>query len=156
MWIGDLLRKKQAVAGDGLCGIEIRYGKSSRDPQAWEGSERHGNLIIVQFRTSQLSPLANPLVNRRSSESGKSCGHIPKAHIGLHQNQVANAARVGRAGSRLEHKPAILRVKHWGNDTEGVKKERLGRKIKTKNSLSGGAYLGIDITLQLGKNVGLT
>jgi hypothetical protein len=63
MWIGDLLREKQAVARDGLSGIEIRYGESSRDPQAWEGSERHGNLIMVQFRTSQLSPLGDPLVN---------------------------------------------------------------------------------------------
>jgi hypothetical protein len=58
---------------------------------------------------------------------GKSCGHLPKAHIGLHQDQVANGARVGRAGSRLEHKPAILRVKHRGNDTDE------GRKVKNRD-----------------------
>lgn len=124
MWIGDLLWEKQAVAGDGLSGIVIRYGESSRDPQAWEGGECHGNLVMLQFRTGQLSPLGNSLVNPLLpplNESGKSCGHLPKAHIGLHQDQVANAARVGRAGSRLEHKPAILWVKHWGNDTEGAK-----------------------------------
>jgi hypothetical protein len=63
MWIGDLLRKKQAVAGDGLSGIVIRYGEFSGDPQAWEGSERDGNLIVVQFRTSQPPPLGDPLVN---------------------------------------------------------------------------------------------
>jgi hypothetical protein len=63
MWIGDLLREKQAVAGDGLSGIVIRYGESSRDPQSREGSQRHGNLITLQFRTSQLSPLGDPLVN---------------------------------------------------------------------------------------------
>lgn len=133
MWIGDLLRKKQAVAGDSLSGIEIRHGESSRGPQAWEGSERHGNLIMVQFRTSQLSPLRYRLVNphcRRSSEQVKPGGHIPKAHIGLHQNEVANAARVGRAGSRLEHKPAILRVKHGWDDTDGAKlKKREIEKI---------------------------
>jgi hypothetical protein len=63
MWIGDLLREKQAVAGDGLSGIVIRYGESSRDPQAREGSKRHGNLIMSQFRTSQLPPSGDPLVN---------------------------------------------------------------------------------------------
>jgi hypothetical protein len=63
MWIGDLLREEQAVAGDGLSGIVIRYGESSRDPQAREGSERHGNLVTLQFRTSQLPPLGDPLVN---------------------------------------------------------------------------------------------
>jgi hypothetical protein len=63
MWIGDLLREKQAVAGDSLSRIVIRYGESSRDPQAREGSERHGNLITSQFRTSQLPPFGDPLVN---------------------------------------------------------------------------------------------
>ncbi len=63
MGIGDLLWEKQAVAGDGLGGIVIRYGESSGDPQAREGSERHGNLIPLQFRTSQLPPLGDPLVN---------------------------------------------------------------------------------------------
>jgi hypothetical protein len=63
MRIGDLLREKQAVAGDGLNGIEIRYSESSRDPQAREGSERHGNLITSQFRTSHLPPLGDLLVN---------------------------------------------------------------------------------------------
>jgi len=51
----------------------------------------------------------------------KSGGHLPEAHIGLHQDQVANGARVGRAWSGLEHKPAILRVEHRENDTEGAK-----------------------------------
>jgi len=63
MGIGDLLWEKQAVAGDGLGGIVIRYGESSGNPQAREGSERHGNLIPLQFRTSQLPPLGDPLVN---------------------------------------------------------------------------------------------
>lgn len=49
MRVGDLLREKQTVAGDGLSRIVIRYGESSRDPQAWEGSECHGNLIALQF-----------------------------------------------------------------------------------------------------------
>ena len=49
MRIGDLLREKQTVAGDGLSRIVIRYGESSRDPQARKGSERHGNLIALQF-----------------------------------------------------------------------------------------------------------
>jgi ribosomal protein L44E len=59
---------------------------------------------------------------------GKSCGHLPKAHIGLHQDEVANGACVGRAGSRLEHKPAILRMKHRGNDTEGAKLQTREKK----------------------------
>jgi len=92
---------------------------------------------------------------------GKSCGHLPKAPIGLQQDQVANGARVGRAGSRLKHKPAILRVKHRGNDAEGAKLEEIIRKMTKlkKNSLSAGAYLCVDITcwgLQLGEDVGLT
>jgi len=63
MGIGDLLREKQTVAGDGLSGIVIRYGESSRDPQAREGSERDGNLIGLQFRTSQLPPFRDRLVS---------------------------------------------------------------------------------------------
>jgi hypothetical protein len=63
MWIGDLLREKQAVAGDGLSRIVIWYGESSGDPQAREGSECHENLITLQFRTSQLPPLGDLLVN---------------------------------------------------------------------------------------------
>jgi hypothetical protein len=55
---------------------------------------------------------------------GKPCSHLPEAHIGLHQDQVANRARVGRAGSRLEHKPAILRVKDGANGTEGAKLQK--------------------------------
>ena len=56
-----------------------------------------------------------------------SCSHLPKAHIGLHQDQVVNGACVGGAGSRLEHVPAIFRVKDRGNDAEGakLKKEKL-------------------------------
>ena len=34
--IRDLLREKQAVAGDGLSGIVMWHGESSRDPQARE------------------------------------------------------------------------------------------------------------------------
>lgn len=64
MRIRDLLREKQTVTGDGLGGIVIRDGESSRDPQAREGGERDGNLITLQFRTSQLPPLGDPLVNQ--------------------------------------------------------------------------------------------
>jgi hypothetical protein len=62
------------MAGDRLGGIVIRHSESSRDPQAREGRECHGNLIGIQFRTSHLSPLGEPLVNpycRRSNESGE-------------------------------------------------------------------------------------
>jgi hypothetical protein len=55
---------------------------------------------------------------------GKSCCYPPKAHIELDQDEIANGARVGRAGSRLEHVPAILRVEHRRNDAEGAKLEK--------------------------------
>ena len=109
------------MARDRLDGIVIRHGESSRDSQAREGRECHGNLIGIQFRTSQLSPLGETLINlycSRSNELGKT---LPKAHIELDQDEVANATRVRRAGSRLEHVPAILRMEHRRNEPEGTK-----------------------------------
>ena len=109
------------MARDRLDGIVIRHGESSRDSQAREGRECHGNLIGIQFRTSQLSPLGETLINpycRRSNELGE---NPPKAHIELDQDEVANATRVRRAGSRLEHVPAILRMEHRRNEPEGTK-----------------------------------
>ena len=75
MGIRNLLREKQALAGDRLGRIVIRHGESPRDAQAREGRERHGDLIAFQFRTCQLSSLGESLLLilycRRSNESGE-------------------------------------------------------------------------------------
>jgi hypothetical protein len=59
---------------------------------------------------------------------GQAGGDPPKAHVGLDQDEVAYAARVGRAGSGLEHIPAILRMEHrrTRNDASGRKRPEKG------------------------------
>ena len=60
-------------------------------------------------------------------------GDPPKAHVGFNQDQITHAARVGRARSRLEHIPAILRVEHWGDDATWAQ----GGGKKRKSDISG-------------------
>lgn len=48
MRIRNLLREKEAVAGDGLGGIVIRLGEFPRDAQAWEG--REGDKKLIRFQ----------------------------------------------------------------------------------------------------------
>jgi len=56
MRVCDLLREKQAVAGDGPGGIVIRLGESSRDAEMGERCEGDGNLIRFQIRAGQVTP----------------------------------------------------------------------------------------------------
>jgi hypothetical protein len=118
--IRDLFGQKQTLAGHGSHGIEVRLGELSRDSQARESCEGHGNLIMFQVRASQVSPwgaFSSTFFCRSTDEpEGQAGGDPPKAHIGFDREQITYAARVRRAGSRLEHVPAILRVEHWGDD----------------------------------------
>ena len=63
---------------------------------------------------------------------GQAGGDPPKTHVGLDQEEVAYAARVGRAGGGLEHVPAILWVEHGGDDAEGAKSKK--RKDDSQHS----------------------
>src|SRR5437588_863545 len=79
----------------------------------------------------------NPIIGKHAEEKqtsqGKAGGDPPKAHVGFNQDQITYAARVGRARSRLEHIPAILRMEHRGDDATWAQ----GRGKKRKGDISG-------------------
>ena len=88
--IRNLLREKQALAGDRLGRIVIRHGESPRDAQAREGRERHGDLIAFQFRTCQLPPLGGePLVNSLLPPLKR----VGENHAATHRRRILNSTR---------------------------------------------------------------
>jgi hypothetical protein len=89
--------------------------ESDWDSVSNEPAVAFGSLLLILTAAAQTS-------------WGKSCNYPPKAHIELDQDEVANGARVRRAGSRLKHEPAILRMEHWRNDPEDTRLNPRERK----------------------------